>query len=202
MILTESNLVAIMPNVETPVRWVGPLNVAMQEFDIVTPRRMAQFLAQIAHESGELNRVVENLNYSMVGLRLGFKRYFQPAELRLFAKNPFKIANRVYANRNGNGDEASGDGWRYRGRGLLQLTGRRNYEQCGKALGLDLIGFPDLLLEPANAARSAGWYWHSRGINQYADREDLVAVTRLICGGLNGLEHRKAWYARAKDVLA
>lgn len=202
MLLTLEDLAAIMPNAGTnAIRFVGPLNVTMQLFDILEPRRVAAFLAQIAHESSELTQVTENLNYSVQGLRAVFKRHFALQELEKFAHHPIDIANRVYAFRNGNGSEATGDGWRYRGRGLLQVTGRANYAHCGEALGLDLIEYPDLLIEPAYAARAAGWFWSSRNINACADKEDIVGVTRIVNGGVNGLDHRKAWYARAKEVL-
>ncbi len=182
-------------------QWIAPLNGAMGRFDIGTPKRIAAFLAQVGHESSRFGALSENLNYSAQGLLATFKRYFTPAQANQYQNKPEAIANRVYASRFGNGNEASGDGWKYRGRGLIQITFRDNYRACGTALGLDLDATPDLLTHPDNAALSAGWYWHAHGCNALADAGDIERITRAINGGLNGLAQRKAFYDQALAVL-
>lgn len=184
------------------VTYAGPITDAMAEFGIDTPRRQAMFLAQVAHESGGLARVVENLNYSAEGLMRTWPQRFPTIESTdTFARSPERIASYVYADRLGNGPASSGDGWRFRGRGLIQVTGRANYDAAGVALGLDLIAAPDLLMMPIPAARSAGWFWDARDLNGPADALDIVTATRRINGGLNGLDDRKARYLRACRAL-
>ncbi|CDK99778.1 Lytic enzyme [Magnetospirillum gryphiswaldense MSR-1 v2] len=178
-------------------RFVTPLAEACAEWGIDAPLRLAAFLAQIAHESGQLRALVENLNYSAEALLRVFPRHFDATQATAYARQPERIGSKVYANRMGNGDEASGDGWRYRGRGLIQVTGKANYAACGTALGLDLIVQPELLEQPDAAARSAGWFWHRNGLNRPADARDIETITRRINGGLTGLDDRKACYARA-----
>jgi putative chitinase len=168
--------------------------------------RLAHFLAQIIHESGNFAYSEENLNYSVEGLLTIFSKYFDNRALaEQYARKPEKIANRVYANRMGNGDEASGDGWNYRGRGLIQLTGKNNYKACGDALGLDLVNKPVLLsmdvensVNAENSVKAACWYWRSRGINTFADKDDIAAVTKLVNGGMNGIADRIKILQRAK----
>lgn len=201
--LTASILRAALPSVTqaNADRFAQPLAEACAEFGIDTPARLAAFLAQVAHESANLARLVENLNYSAQGLLAVWPNRFTPEAASAIARQPERIANRVYAGRLGNDDEASGDGWRYRGRGLIQVTGKANYAACGKALGLDLVGAPELLETPGPAARSAAWFWSSRGLNAPADRGDIEAITRTINGGLTGLADRKAHYAHAVAAL-
>lgn len=183
--------------------WVGPLTDAMQEFGIDTALRQACFLGQIAVESGELRLLEENLNYSAQGLMATFPHYFSTSVLaQQYAHQPQKIANYVYAKRMGNGDEQSGDGWEFRGRGLIQLTGRSNYRAAEQSVGCALEVHPDLALDPTTAARIAGWYWQSRGLNGLADYEDVTAITKKINGGVNGLAQRQAYTAKAKAALA
>jgi putative chitinase len=182
-------------------RFVTPLADACAEWGIDTPLRLAAFLAQIAHESGQFRALVENLNYSAEALLRVFPRHFNAAQAAAYARQPERIAARAYANRMGNGDETSGDGWHYRGRGLIQVTGRSNYAACGAALGLDLIVQPELLEQPGPASRSAAWFWHRNGLNRPADARDIETITRRINGGLTGLEDRKAHYARACAAL-
>jgi putative chitinase len=181
--------------------FVTPLAEACAEWGIDTPLRLAAFLAQIAHESGQLRALVENLNYSAEALLRVFPRHFDETQAVAYARQSQRIGSRVYANRMGNGDESSGDGWRYRGRGLIQVTGKTNYAACGTALGLDLIDQPELLEQPGPAARSAGWFWHSHDLNRPADARDIETITRRINGGLTGLDDRKAHYARACAAL-
>lgn len=182
-------------------RLATPLAEACAEWGIDTPLRLAGFLAQIAHESGQFRALAENLNYSAEALLRVFPRHFDAAQAAVYTRQPQRIGSRVYANRMGNGDEAGGDGWRYRGRGLIQVTGRDNYAACGTALGLDLIAQPELLEQPSPAARSAAWFWHSNGLNRPADARDIETITRRINGGLTGLDDRKACYAHACAAL-
>jgi putative chitinase len=173
----------------------------MGEAEINTPLRQAAFIAQVAHESQGFSRFVENLNYRADRLLDVFGKYFTDSEAQEFAHQPEKIANRVYANRLGNSDEASGDGWRYRGRGFIQLTGKDNYREAGKYLHLDLVGQPELVEGLEVGARVAAWYWASRNLNPYADRGQFDTITKRINGGLNGLLDRRAYYKRAKEAL-
>lgn len=181
--------------------WLRPLTDAMGLHAIDTPEREAMFLAQCAHESAGFKHLVENLNYSPQGLLATFPRYFTAAKAVEFAHDAERIASRVYANRNGNGDEVSGDGWRYRGRGLIQLTGRANYDRCGRSLGIDLLAEPEQLEQPLGAALSAAWYWHTDGCNELADANAFASITRRINGGNNGQAEREAWLARARAAL-
>lgn len=179
------------------------LNDVVAKYEInKTPRRFSHFMAQLAHESAHFSRREENLNYSAESLRSVFRKYFRTDEAAAdYARQPERIANRVYASRIGNGDEASGDGWRYRGRGYIQLTGRANYRDIGNRLGLDLEQNPDQVAEnPEIALAVAADYWDSRNINEAADVDDIHEVTRLINGGFNGIDDRIHLLARAKSI--
>jgi len=182
--------------------WVEPMNGAMARFGIATPQRQAAFLGQVGWESAGLTQLAENLNYSAELLLQIFPKYFTADEARTFARKPVAIANRVYSSRYGNGNEASGDGWKYRGRGLIQVTFRGNYRACGTGLGVELESNPDALLIPHHAAFSAAWYFQSHGCNQLADAGDIVGITRKINGGSNGLEQRTALYRHILPILA
>lgn len=207
-LLSISQLGAIMPRADAG-RWLAPLDAAMLEWGIASPQRMAAFLAQIAFETNELRRLEESLAYSAKRLCEVWPRRFPDlATAESYASNPERLANRVYSGRLGNGSEASGDGWRYRGRGLIQLTGRSNYAACSRALGVDLVEFPERLLEPGLAARSAAWYWSSRGLNELADHErgekddrDFARITAIINGGDLGSPHRARYWANARESL-
>lgn len=189
--------------IERANKWHLPLNDAMAEYGITTPARQAAFLAQVAHESARLGVLEENLNYSAEGLVKVFPRHFPALKAAaLYARRPEKIASKVYANRLGNGDEESGEGWLYRGRGLIQITGADNYRACGTALGLDLIASPEKLTIPRPAAFSAAWFWSSRNLNALADHGDFTAITKAINGGTNGLQDRLALFGTAKEALA
>jgi predicted chitinase len=207
MPITESQLQEIMPKCKDPVLWAQALNPALEQFAINTPERIAAFLAQIAHESSQTTMLVEKLNYSQEGLMKTWpKRFPTPDIAATYARNPEKIANNVYANRIGNGDEASGDGWKYRGRGLKQLTGRANYREAGAALGLPLEEQPELLEQPQFAALSAAWFWQSKGLNELADGaaadpKKFEEITFKINGGYIGLAERKAFWETAKKTL-
>lgn len=179
--------------------YADSLTKAMIKFNITSPNRINMFLAQIGHESNSFSVTVENLNYSSEARLLQiFGKHIKQKEAKDFVRNPVKLANRVYAKRMGNGNEASGDGYRFRGRGLPQLTGRDNYAAAGKALGLDLLSNPDLLLQPDISALAAAWFWSNAGCNVLADGGKFEAVTRKINGGLNGLDDRLARYEYAK----
>lgn len=189
---------------ETAQLWAEPLTVAMAQFDINTSKRQAQFLAQVGHESGGFKRLVENLNYDATGLARVWPGRFSsgtgPNELaREIARQPEKIANAAYGLRMGN--NAQGDGWLYRGRGLIQLTGKANYRAASNALGYDLVDEPDLVADPRIAALTAAWFWQKNGLNPLADSGDTRAVTRRINGGTTGLDDRLARYTRAAKVL-
>jgi putative chitinase len=201
--MEADTLKEILPNCKRPEDWAQALSDVMPQYGIETPVQVAAFLSQVGHESGHLNTLVENLNYGTNGLLTTFKKYFASETVAAqYARNPEKIANRVYALRMGNGDEASGDGWKYRGRGILQVTGRNNYAACSQKLFGDdrLLDNPDLLLEPEHAVASALWYWESRNIADYSD--DIVKVTKLVNGGTHGIEDRTDIYEKALGSLA
>ena len=183
--------------------YIEPLNTVGEYYDMfVNTNRIAGFLAQIAHESGGFNFVKENLNYSAKGLRTTFKKYFlDEATAKRYERKPEMIANRVYANRMQNGDEASGDGYRFCGRGLIQLTGRDNYTKFALALDLSIDDTVAYLETPNGAVASAGWFWDNNKLNQYCDSGDFVTLTKRINGGTIGLEDRKHHYEIALDML-
>ena len=203
------NVVAGMIGADAAPVWLNPLKAACSQFEIDTPERIAAFLAQAAHESAGFTRLEENLNYSESRLLVVFKKYFTPTLAKAYARNPEAIANRVYANRMGNGDEESGDGWKNRGRGLFQLTGADNYRRCGEGIGIDLLANPDLLTRPHFAAMSAAWFWNDRGLNAYADVNDFVAISGIINVGhevsedkINGMGDRLAKLKTATELFA
>ncbi|MCL6619728.1 MAG: glycoside hydrolase family 19 protein [Thermomonas hydrothermalis] len=188
--------------------WAGPLSAAMQRYGITTRRRAAHFLAQIGHESGSLTRTEERLDYSARRLLEVWPGRFDAASARSYAHQPERIANRVYARRMGNGDEASGDGWRYRGRSPIQLTGRDNYRHMGDMTGLPLLDRPDLALQVEHGATIAAAWWQENGLNALADTGDILAVSRrLNLGTVNtsrmpaGLRERIARTHRASAAL-
>lgn len=183
-------------------KWLPYLISAMARFSINTAARKAAFIAQVSHESGRLATVEENLNYSASALLATFPSHFTSAIAAQYARKPEAIANRAYAGRMGNGSEISGDGWKYRGRGLIQITGLDNYKTCGVATGLSLVSSPDLLLNASAAALSAAWFFSSHGCNELADREDFAGITKKINGGLNGQADRLALYAQAEAVFS
>jgi len=182
-----------------------PLDAAMTAFSINTPKRAAAFLAQAAHESLGFTRLQEDLSYSTPErLMTVFKGRFDGlADAAQYLRQPEKLANRVYANRLGNGDTSSGDGWRFRGRGLFQLTGRANYMAAGDGLGTDYKANPDLVAEPPDAAFTAAWYWAVGNLNAMADVGQIDVITRRINGpAMLGADERRALYQRFLQVLA
>lgn len=210
MILTEEILQKSFPKCKKPGEWPGALNPAMEKYEINSIPRAAAFLAQVGHESCQLNHIEENLSYSARRLMTVWPRRFPTIEKATpYARNPERLANYVYANRIGNGPEDSGDGWKFRGRGLIQLTGRSNYNAASAALGADLIADPDQLLAPPVAALSAAWFWQSHGLNALADDktddndiEDFTRITKIINGGQAGLQERLALFKHITTIVS
>lgn len=207
--MNDGQFTALFPNARRQAGvFVPALNEAMTRFKIDSTVRAAAFLAQVGHESGGLTRLVENLNYNAAGLAATWPSRFRapdgkPSALaEQIARKPEAIANAVYGGRMGNGSPASGDGWRYRGRGLIQLTGRANYTEAGKALGVDLAAKPELLESALWACLTAAWFWASHGLNELADAGRFDDITQRINGGQNGREERHALWERAKAALS
>lgn len=180
------------------------LGDTIQKFNITTNLRLCHFLSQCAHESGGFRTVYENLNYSAQGLRTTFKKYFPDNLAESYARNPKKIGSRVYANRMGNGDEASGDGFKYRGRGYIQLTGKSNYTSFAKFIGEDVVANPDMVAN-IYPLSSAAYFFDSRNIWKVCDKgwsDDVVEdVTRIVNGGLNGIDDRKGYFRKYSKYL-
>jgi len=172
----------------------------LDKYNINTPLRKAHFFAQIEHESN-LKPISENLNYSSEGLLKTFPKYFTPLTAIQYRRQPEKIANKVYANRMGNGDQHSGEGWKYRGRGFIQITGKENYFRLANDTDIDCLKNPDLLLQEVNAMVSALWFWNLKGLNSLADKDNINDITKRINGGLNGLADRKAKLLKWKQVF-
>lgn len=165
---------------------------------INTKLRLAHFIAQIHHESN-LKPISENLNYSSAGLLNTFHKYFNGNTALEYQRQPEKIANKVYANRMGNSNENSGEGWKYRGRGFIQITGKENYFRCANDMGIDCLKNPDLLLQEPNAMISAIWFWNTHGCSLFADNDDIISITKKINGGINGIDDRKRLLQNYKD---
>ena len=183
-------------------KWLEPLNAAFAKYDISTPARQAFFVGQCAHESNNFTRLEEGLNYSASRLMAVWPSRFPTLEAAApYANNPEKLANKVYGGRADLGNKEDGDGFKFHGRGCIQLTGRDLYERCGEAIGADLINQPQLLVEPHYAAMSAAWFWNKKGLNALADSKDYDTMTKRINGGLIGLDDRKAKIAKAISVL-
>lgn len=203
--ITIELLQVVCPKTKQAVlqKFLDPLIDVCDYYEITsTPERLACFLAQVSHESGGFNAVKENLNYGSAGLRSTFGKYFPTDEIaKQYERQPIRIANRVYANRMGNGPESSGDGWQFCGRGLIQLTGRDNYTRFASALDISLDECVKYMETPAGACSSAGWFWDNNGLNTYCDRGDFVGLTKRINGGTNGLADRKHHYESAIGYL-
>jgi len=181
-------------------KWEIPLNQVFVKYDLDTPKRQAAFIGQCAVESANFTRLQENLNYSAQRLTQVWPSRFPNISMaEPYANNPEKLANFVYAGRMGNLQD--GDGWKFHGRGLIQLTGRENYANCGSSIGVDIIDNPDLLLTPQYATLSAGWFWNKHGLNLLADSQEYGAMTRRINGGTTGLDERIAKITKALQVL-
>lgn len=194
-------------SIPTADRFIEPINLTLERFQINTPHRAAAFLAQCAHESARFDTLVENLNYSAHGLAQTWPGRFRDinglptTQAQLLHRKPEEIANTVYAARLGNGAYESGDGWRFRGRGLIQVTGRYNYRECGRSLGIDLEVAPESLESPLYASLSAGWFWSMRGLSKWADEWDIERISRAVNGGTHGMTDRIALSDKALSVL-
>ena len=211
MMPTQQQL--LVAGVKDILKWLPAIQVVCEHYAIDTPQRIAGFLAQTAHESAGFTALTENLNYSAETMAVVWPNRFaekgadgkfvkengknKPNKFALaLHRKPELIANVVYSARMGNGSIESGEGWKYRGRGLKQLTGKDNYTRCGQGLGIDLVASPDLLLEPQYAALSAGWFWKTNKCFEFADNNDFDGLTKRINGGLIGLADRKSRYER------
>lgn len=202
MQITEEQLTQLIPGNPHIEHWCEALNQILPEYGIDTPERVAAFIAQCAHESGGFKFLRENLNYRWQSLRKTFPKYFPTDDMaKQYEKQPERIANRVYASRMGNGDEASGDGWRYCGRGLIQLTGRDNYSWFAASIETPVEEIPAYLSTFEGAVQSACWFWETNNLNQWADKKDIVMLTKRINGGTIGLADRQKHYQHALHVL-
>lgn len=203
--LTHEQLCAIMPKAQSRSgKYLLPLNCAMKRYNINTKQRAAAFLAQIAHESGELGHVVENLNYSESRLMQIFPKYFKDGTAPDYASKSQKIGSKVYANRMGNSTENSQEGWFFKGRGCIQITGKYNYTACGNGIGVDCLSSPELLETPENACLSAAWFWSTNGLNSLADintQASFNAITKKINGGTHGTAERTVYWEAAKNTF-
>lgn len=180
---------------------VDKLNEVFEKYQINTYLRVCHFMAQLCCESGGFTARVENLNYSSTRLLQVFPKYFTTSTASQYAGNPERIANKVYANRGGNGSELSGDGWRYRGRGFIQITLKDNYFKIGKFLDYDFVNRPDDLTKTSCSIFSAAAYWTMCNINRWADKDDINGVTKAVNGGYNGLDIRIKYLTKCKQVL-
>ena len=202
MELTKEQLKQLLPRNPYIDNWHNALSQLLPDYEINTPQRIAAFIAQCAHESGNFVFLTENLNYKAESLMKIFGKYFKDmATAKAYEKKPEKIANRIYANRMGNGDEASGDGWRYRGRGLIQLTGKTNYTWFAASLEISAEEAAEYTQTFEGAAQSACWFWETNKLNNEADKGDIKTMTRKINGGFIGLDDRIKHYNHALHVL-
>jgi len=203
--ITQEQLKQLLPKNPYVQHWHSALDQLLPEYEIDTPQRIAAFVAQCAHESGGFTALVENLNYRWQSLRKVFPKYFPNDQIAQdYAGRPNKqeaIANRIYASRMGNGDEASGDGFRFRGRGLIQLTGRHNYTWFAASLEISPEEATEYLTTFEGAAQSACWFWETNKLNQWADKGDILTLTKRINGGTIGLDDRIKHYEHALHVL-
>jgi putative chitinase len=201
-ILTREQLGQMVPGNQYLSHWYEALSEILPEYDINTPQRVAAFIAQCAHESGGFKFLKENLNYKAASLRKVFPKYFPSDDLaQAYEKKPEKIANRIYGNRMGNGPEDSGDGFRYCGRGLIQLTGKDNYSWFAASLEIPVEEASEYLETFEGAVQSACWFWETNNLNQWADKGDILTLTKRINGGTIGLDDRIKHYNHALHVL-
>jgi putative chitinase len=202
--LTIPDLIAaVRCTAEVAAEWIDPLSGAAFIYDINTPQRMAYWLATIAHESARLSKLEEDLNYSAGRLAQIWPGRFGPgkAEPRDYAHQPAKLASFVYANRMGNGPPETFDGWTYRGRGPIQLTGRDNYSAAAAGIHADIVRFPELVIEPPVGAMTAAWFWTTHGLNELADEDDFEGAVRRVNGGLTNYEDRQECLRRAEFAM-
>lgn len=201
LILTQDQLAQLIPGNPYVDHWHHALSEALPDYDINTPPRIAAFVAQCAHESGNFTAIKENLNYRAETLSKVWPRLFPADVAAQYAHNQEAIANRAYANRMGNGDESSGDGFRFCGRGLIQLTGKSNYQAFADSVQMDINDVPEYLATFEGAVQSACWFWENNNLNSWADQCDIEKITRIINGGTLGLEDRTARYQHALQVM-
>jgi putative chitinase len=195
-----SSVIGNNPNLDS---WYEALSSILPTYEIDSPQRVSAFIAQCTHESGGFKRLKENLNYKAESLVRVFPKYFPSLDIaKQYAHDQEKIANRVYGGRMGNGDESSGDGFRYCGRGLIQLTGRNNYTKFAESIGMAVEEVPSLLETFEGAVKSACWFWKTNNLNQYADTGDILTMTKRINGGTIGLEDRVKHYNHALEVFS
>ena len=199
---TQGKLEAIIGKNPYAEQWYEALVQILPDYDIHTVPRVAAFLAQTAHESGNYRAIKENLNYKAESLCKVWPRYFPNIEIaRQYAQQPERIANRAYGNRMGNGDEASGDGWKFAGKGLIQLTGKDNYTRYAQSLEISLEEASEHLTTFEGCVQSAAWFWEANNLNQWADAGDILTLTKRINGGTIGLDDRIKHYNHAMHVL-
>jgi putative chitinase len=201
MLLTEDQVKKILPTNKKYKEWTKLFNEILPKYDINTKDRLVMFLAQCSHESNQFTVLKENLNYSQQALMTIFKKYFNVATAAEYARKPEKIANRVYANRMGNGNEKSGDGYKYRGRGEIQTTGKMNYAAFAKYIGKTIDETVTYLETNAGALESACFFWNQVQLNAFADVADIEGATKRINGGLNGFAHRQSEYKRISEII-
>jgi putative chitinase len=201
MEITQKQLSAMLPGNPYIEHWCEALNKILPDYDISTPARIAAFIAQTAHESGGYTALHENLNYRAESLCRVWPRYFNSGNANDYAHQPEKIANKAYANRMGNGSEESGDGWKYCGRGLIQLTGKSNYQAFADSIETDLSEIPAFLQTFEGAIQSACWFWENNNLNKWADAGNIEKMTQIINGGQLGIDDRKARYTHALQIL-
>ena len=200
--ITLENFESWFPNNKYPQDWVDAINKVLPDYNITTPARISAFLAECSVESQDFTVLQENLNYSAEGLCKTFGSHFtNEEEAAEYAHNPEKIANRVYSNRMGNGDEASGDGWLYRGQGTIQLTGKENQQSFADSLNMSVGDIPNYLGTFEGAIQSACFFWENNNLNTLADSGEIDEISRKINGGDNGIEERRQKYQVISDVM-
>jgi putative chitinase len=200
--ISENKLKELIPKNKYVIQWSKALNLILPDYEINNTLRVAAFLAQCIHESGGFVFLTENLNYKAESLMKVWPRHFPTLEIaKSYERNPQKIANKAYANRMGNGDEKSGDGWRYCGRGLIQLTGKSNYQAFAESIETPLEEIPEYLQTFEGAVQSACWFWETNNLNTLADKKDILGLTKKINGGTIGLDDRIKHYEHALHVL-
>lgn len=200
MVINQAQLMRAVPNLNKSKvnEFVASFNMWAIHFGIDTSKRVAMYLAEVFHESGNLRYTEENMNYSADGLLKTWPSRFTKEKAQVYARNPEKIANYVYANRMGNGNEASGDGWRFRGRAFIGITGRDNYQKYANSEWCvsDLMKNPDMLSQFPENQKASMWFWDTQNLNKYADMCDIDKCSRIINGGTLGLANRKFLYRR------
>lgn len=202
MLITQDQLSQMLPGNQYIDNWANALNNTLPNYDITTINRIAAFLGETYVESDAYTQLHENLNYRATSLMKAWPKHFPTLDIATqYANKPEAIANRAYANRMGNGDESSGDGWRYCGRGLIQITGRNNYQAFANSVGMDINSVPAYLQTFNGAVQSACWFWQNNDLNSYADDWNIEKLSIVINGGTNGLDVREQQCNRAQQIL-